>query len=211
MAWYDLISPVYDIGALGSGRFRRLAIKELHLQWGNSVLDIACGTGLNFGFIHREIGCNGVIIGVDYSTGMLGKARRKVEKHKWENIYLIKEDARKLSAGLLSQHAGVEKVDKVLCTLGFTVVPEWQDVFETSYELLKEGGRYAIMDWYLDKRTPFAWFLEFISKGDVRRRIWEPLMRAEDFSHRTFFGGRILVASGTKPGNLSLSRNGSSS
>jgi ubiquinone/menaquinone biosynthesis C-methylase UbiE len=168
------------------------------------VLDIACGTGLNFEFIERGIGSEGLIVGIDYSTGMLGKARNKIRNHRWENIHLIREDARNLSAGLLKQHAGIEKVDRVLCTLGFSVVPDWRDVFENSYELLKEDGRYAIMDWSLEKPTPFARFLRFIAKGEIRgpwesRRTWEALQTTEDFSHTTFFGGRIFVASGTKP------------
>lgn len=218
MSWWDLIAPAYDLdlGVLGSRRIRQAAIKELRLQAGNAVLEVACGNGLNFESIERKIGSEGRLIGIDYSTGMLEQARKKVRKHKWGNIHLIREDARRLSAGLLKQHAGIEKVDRVLCALGFSVVPDWKDVFEKSYELLKEGGRYAILDWYPAKRT---WFLELIAKrfGELGRNfllatpIWEPLMRAEDFSQRTFFGGLIFVAGGTKPGNVSLSRDRSPS
>ena len=75
MSWYDFISPLYDIGATGSGRPRREAVAQLRLEPGNTVLDIACGTGLNFPFIEAGIGPEGLLIGLDYSTGMLAKAQ----------------------------------------------------------------------------------------------------------------------------------------
>ena len=55
MSWYDVISPLYDFGATGSGKVRRVAVTELRVKAGDAVLDIACGTGLNFPFIEAGI------------------------------------------------------------------------------------------------------------------------------------------------------------
>ena len=132
MSWYDLISPLYDIGATGSGRPRSEAVAQLRLEAGDVVLDVACGTGLNFPFIEAGIGAEGVLIGLDYSSGMLAKARRKVKRKGWGNVRLIRADARSLSGDLLKEHTNVDRIDKVLCTLGFTVVPDWEPVFERS-------------------------------------------------------------------------------
>ena len=201
MNWYDLISPVYDLGATGSGGPRRAAAAELRLQRGDIVLDIACGTGLNFSFIQPSITSEGRLIGLDYSAGMLAKARRKVQRHRWSNVCLIQADARTLSEELLREHAGIDQVDKVLCTLGFTVVPDWEAVFERSYALLKPGGRYAIMDWHVEGRNPFSWFLNSISQGDVSRKSWALLKQyTEDYAYRTFILGNVFVAAGTAPG-----------
>ena len=201
MNWYDLISPLYDLGATGSGGPRREAVAELRLQRGDIVLDIACGTGLNFSFIQRAITSDGRLIGLDYSSGMLVMARRKVERRRWANVRLIQADARALSEELLRERAGVDRIDKVLCTLGFTVVPDWETVFERSCALLKPGGRYVIMDWYVKERSPFSWFLNSISQGDVSRRTWHLLEEStEDYGHRTFIGGKVFVAAGTARG-----------
>jgi ubiquinone/menaquinone biosynthesis C-methylase UbiE len=201
MGWYDHISPLYDIGSTGSGRPRREAVAQLRLEPGEVILDMACGTGLNFPFIQPGIGSEGLLIGLDYSSGMLAKAQRKVQRHRWGNVRLIQADARSLSEDLLREHAGVNGVDKVLCTLGFTVVPDWEAVFEQSCALLKPGGRYAIMDWYVNQRNLFSWFLNSISEGDVSRRTWAPLeQKTEDYSYRTFTGGNVFVAAGTVPG-----------
>ncbi|MCZ6789965.1 MAG: methyltransferase domain-containing protein [Chloroflexi bacterium] len=201
MNWYDLISPLYDLGATGSGGPRREAVAELRLQRDDIVLDIACGTGLNFPYIEAGIGPEGLLIGLDFSVGMLAKARRKVERRGWANVRLIQADARTLAEELLREQAGVDRIDKVLCTLGFTVVPDWEAVFERSCALLKPSGRYAIMDWYVKERSPFSWFLNSISQGDVSRRTWHLLEEnTEDYGHQTFIGGNVFVAAGTVPG-----------
>jgi ubiquinone/menaquinone biosynthesis C-methylase UbiE len=176
-------------------------VAQLRLESGDVVLDIACGTGLNFPLIEAGIGAEGLLIGLDYSSGMLARARRKVERHGWENVRLIEADARTLSDELLKEQAGVQRLDKALCTLGFTVVPEWEAVFERSYALLKPGGRYAIMDWWLERRNLFARFLELVSHGEVGRRCWSPLEeKGEGYSYTTFIRGMVFVAAGTVPG-----------
>jgi ubiquinone/menaquinone biosynthesis C-methylase UbiE len=208
MSWYDLIAPLYDIGATGSGRPRREAVAQLRLEPGDAVLDIACGTGLNFPFIEAGIGPEGLLIGLDYSSGMLAKARRKVRRNRWENVRLIHADARTLSEDLLKERAGVDRVDKAICTLGSTVIPDWETAFERSCALLKPGGRYAIMDWHVKRRNLFSWFLNAVSQGDVSRRTWAPLEhRAEDYSYLTFVGGNVFVAAGTVPGRAPGERN----
>jgi len=201
MSWYGLISPLYDIGATGSGRPRSEAVAQLRLEAGDVVLDVACGTGLNFPFIEAGIGAEGALIGLDYSSGMLGKARRRAQRKGWGNVRLIQADARTLSEDLLKEHANVDRIDNVLCTLGFTVIPDWEAVFEQSWALLKPGGRYAIMDWYVKQRNLFSWFLNSISQGDVSRRTWAPLeQKTEDYSYRPFIAGNVFVAAGTVPG-----------
>ncbi len=208
MSWYDLIAPLYDIGSAGSGGVRRAAVARLRLEPGDVVLDIACGTGLSFPLIVAGIGAEGLLIGLDYSPGMLEKARGKVQRTRWENVRLIHADAGTLSEELLKEHAGVGRVDKVLCTLGFTVIPDWEAVFARAWALLRPGGRYAIMDWHVKRRNPFSWFLNSISQGDVSRRIWVPLeQKTADYSYRTFIGGNVFVAAGTVPDGASSGGN----
>jgi hypothetical protein len=61
-------------------------------------------------------------------------------------VTLIHEDARKLSAALLQERAGVGDVDGLLCTLGLSVVPDWQAVFAKAFALVRPGGRCVLMD-----------------------------------------------------------------
>ena len=49
---YDIISQLY----YPQRAHRRRAVQALRLRPGDSVVEIACGTGLNFPLIEREIG-----------------------------------------------------------------------------------------------------------------------------------------------------------
>ena len=67
------------------------AINKLALKPNYKVLDIACGTGLNFKHIEKAIGKKGKIIAVDYVDEML-KAAEKTRK-RLKNIQIIQADA----------------------------------------------------------------------------------------------------------------------
>ena len=98
--FYDLISaewPVYRAG-------RDAAMELLDLQPDESVLDIGCGTGLNFPLMRSRIGDGGSITGVDSSANMLEQARRREPDGR---LTLIEADAASLdrkSTRLNSSH-----------------------------------------------------------------------------------------------------------
>lgn len=66
MKLYDLIAPFYEIA--GTARYYRPmgreAVRQLRLTPGQTVLDVACGTGLNFELILGEIDMRGIPMGV---------------------------------------------------------------------------------------------------------------------------------------------------
>ena len=74
---YDRIArliPFFDRLFFLPGDLRRKAAMRLGLSRGDSVLDIGCGTGVNFPYLREAVGSSGRIYGVDISTGMLRKA-----------------------------------------------------------------------------------------------------------------------------------------
>ena len=92
--YYDLLSaefPVYRAG-------RVLGIEALDLKTGDQVLDLGCGTGLNFPLLRERIGTAGIIVGIDKSASMLEQASRRAEQHGWKNILLIEADATMLTS-----------------------------------------------------------------------------------------------------------------
>ncbi len=208
-AHYDRVAKFYEFPLIGGEVFyakpRRRAVQEIGLSEGSLVLDIACGTGLNFPLLQQAVGPEGRIIGLDYSQGMLQRAARKVEANNWTNVNLIHEDARKLSRDLLRPHTGERQLDAVLCTLGLTVVPDWELVFDQSFDLLKTSGRYVIMD---DRKFEGAkrvlnplvcLFFALAASADCHRQPWKRLeSRVSDFRMSHFMWGFNFVASGTK-------------
>ncbi len=204
--WYDLIAPLYDLAIIGVyTRARKATIQQLRAEPGQSVLDMACGTGENFKYLVKAIGPSGTLIGTDYSEGMLAQARRKIKKNQWANVQLIPADARTLSLDIIQSALSLPdlRFDRIVCTLGYSVVPDWETVFERTWEILEPGGRYAIMDWYSPRQTLFTKFLSVIAAGEINRRWWEPLeQRAGDFERERLFRGRVTWEVG---GNLSVS------
>jgi len=64
-------------------------IERLGLQSGDIVLDVGCGTGLNFAAIEAAIGPSGRMIGIDLSPNMLERASARVDGQGWTNVTLI--------------------------------------------------------------------------------------------------------------------------
>jgi ubiquinone/menaquinone biosynthesis C-methylase UbiE len=56
---------------------------------GSVVLDVGCGTGLNFAGVEEAIGPRGRLIGIDLSSDMLVRAHERVQRHGWQNVTLL--------------------------------------------------------------------------------------------------------------------------
>jgi ubiquinone/menaquinone biosynthesis C-methylase UbiE len=202
MQHYDVFSWFYEWGTEKlHGRHRREAIDLLRLEPGATVLDVPTGTGASIPLLRSRVGAAGRVVAVDYSPGMLARARSKVVQAGWDNVDLVEADARKLSGDLLD----VERVDAAICMLGLTVVPEWREVFQRVFDLVRPGGRVAVMDLYLDgKRTSGVanTYYRLLAQADSRRRVWEPLAeQARDLVtvDHDWFGGVARIVAGTKP------------
>jgi ubiquinone/menaquinone biosynthesis C-methylase UbiE len=68
---YDLAVQVYRLFGFEVGRYRRDTIASLGLDPGNLVVELGCGTGLNFAHVLSKIGPSGRLIGVDLTDSML--------------------------------------------------------------------------------------------------------------------------------------------
>ena len=203
--WYDIFSLFYD-RALEKRyrRSRKEAVAALGVTPGSLVLDVACGTGQNFPLLQHNIG-GGAIVGVDHSPGMLRQARRRIAQAGWINVHLIQSDIHRFEADQLAQHSGRSTVDFVICTLGMTVIVEWEAAFRQSYDLLRPGGRIVLFDAYAEEWVFQTWMSKVGAQADLSRRFWEPLEAVADDFHLEVlpgsphdFGGRLYLASGTK-------------
>jgi len=207
MQWYDFFSFFYD-SALEKRyhRFREQAFCPKTMGSGRLVLDLACGTGQNFGYIRSTYGDEQTkILGVDFSKGMLKKAEKRAKKNGWQDVYCLHKDAREVSESDLLETLGAPQVDCVVCALGLSAIPDWKVAFGRTFTLLKPGGRYVIFDVHAEERGFHTRKVEWVAKADACRRVWEPLEEvAQEFSMEFMdnsekeFGGRLFVASGLK-------------
>ena len=75
---YGQLASGYDSTCKRIEALRLRAIAELALRPGESVFDIACGTGPTLPLLARCVGPTGHVVGVELSPEMAGLARRRV-------------------------------------------------------------------------------------------------------------------------------------
>ncbi len=206
--YYDKISGIYDfISNWYYKKSRKYAIQKLKLEDGQTVLNLPCGTGVNFKYFQSQLKNSGLIIGIDLSKGMLDQTRKKVRENSWTNIDLHLANATNIDENWMHNHTsskGLENIDCVLCDLGLSGIPEWESIIDNMISMLKPGGRIVILDWYLEKPGLLGKFIKWIGKGEVERPLWQYLKtKVLNFELQRFgvFNG-VFVASGIKPIDL---------
>lgn len=90
---YQRFAATYDATMSWLDGIRDACFERLDIKPGESVLDLGCGTGISFERLHREVGPEGRIIGIELSPEMLDLARQRVELNGWNNVTLIQGDA----------------------------------------------------------------------------------------------------------------------
>ncbi len=189
---------IYDLRVGLFLRWRGAAARALRLRPGDTVLDLACGTGLNFPYLLKRIGAEGRIVGVDLTRAMLERARRRLARHDWEGVALVEGDAASLPLANGS-------CDAVLCSYGMVIIPDYRRAIAEAVRVLKPRGRLVLLE---PKRgsalwarvvTPTVAFAGWFGGVDLGRRPWEELPGLlEDVSRSDHMGGLVYIASGTK-------------
>jgi ubiquinone/menaquinone biosynthesis C-methylase UbiE len=86
---YRAQAPGYDLLTLAGEPYRDQTVETLDPKPGEAIVDVGCGTGLNFAAIEEGIGSGGTLVGVDVCPEMLSAAAQETERHGWQNVTLI--------------------------------------------------------------------------------------------------------------------------
>lgn len=135
---YDFTANCYYLVGFREWAYREKAVNALALKRGDTVVEIGCGTGLNFALLHDAVGQEGKIIGVDLTDSMLSVARERIRERGWSNVELVQSDA-----GLFDFPS---QVNGVISTFAITLMPRYEDVIRASSEALLPCGRFVILD-----------------------------------------------------------------
>ena len=137
-AGYDLLVRLLTFGRERQLRDRML--RPARLKPGETVLDVACGTGTFAIAMKRQVGPGGQVFGIDASEGMVARATRKAERAGLEVSFV------QGSAQSLPFEDG--RFDVVTGTLMLHHLPK--PVRETfvceTHRVLKPGGRLLLID-----------------------------------------------------------------
>lgn len=200
---YDTTSRLYPAPGYPQRGQRLRTVQALRLRPGDTVVDVACGTGLNFALIQNLIGPEGRIVGVDLTDAMLAQAHDRVEKNGWRNVSLVQSDA--------AEFEFPAEVDAILSTYALTQVPDCAAVIAHGAAALAEGGRWVVLDLKVPTNVP-RWVLQ-LGTATVRpfasidqwvgRRPWEAIrvaMQEElaDFSWTELLLGTAFLAAGSR-------------
>jgi len=192
------LAGIYDLRVRLFLRWRRPAVDALRLRPGDTVLDLACGTGLNLPYIMEEIGSKGRVVGVDCTRAMLVRARRRAARRDWRNVALLEGDAARLPLADGSS-------DAVICSYAMAIIPDYRLAMAEAVRVLKPGGRLVLLE---GKRgsslwaravTPLVSLAGRFGAVDLDRRAWEELPGLlQDVSRTDYAGGIVYIAVGTK-------------
>ncbi len=132
-----------------TGAINQWLAGQVNPQPGESILDVAAGTG-DLGFIAAErVGADGKVLCTDFSREMLEAARRNGERRGLSNVEYRVLDAERMG---LDDNS----VDGVLCRWGYMLMADPAAALRETRRVLRDGGTLAFAVWQTPDRNPWA-------------------------------------------------------
>ncbi|MFH1017422.1 MAG: methyltransferase domain-containing protein [Pseudomonadota bacterium] len=129
---------------------RKSAVRALNVRKGETVVDFACGTGLNLSLLFNA-GADQAL-GLDSSLAMLHPARRKSPR-----ALLVCADIRDSPLKM--------RVNKVICAYALSIIDDWEQALAAIPASLSDDGVLVVLDFsplrgFLRPLNPlFRWWL----------------------------------------------------
>jgi len=174
---YDFSANAYYLLGIREFAYRKIGVAALNLKKGDTVIEIGCGTGLNFNFLRKKVGPNGNIIGVDLTPEMLEKADKRIRRNSWQNVTLVQSDA--------TVYRFPEHINGIISTFAITLIPEYDRVIQKGAAALSPNARFVIVDFKKPDRWPM-WMIKLfviltrpfgVSLEIADRHPWESVAR----------------------------------
>ncbi|MBU2499126.1 MAG: class I SAM-dependent methyltransferase [Proteobacteria bacterium] len=197
---YDHSVWIYRLFGFHIDKYRRLTVDALGLNRGDTVIDLGCGTGLNFPFLQRAVGNDGKIIGVDLTDAMLDVAKARAQSAEWRNVDLVQAD--------VAKYEFPSGVAGVLSTLAITLVAEYETVIRNGAQALRGGGRLAVFDLKEPRDWPnglirlAAWMNKpfGVSLEIADLHPWESIRRyLKEIQYKEYYFGALYLSVGERP------------
>jgi SAM-dependent methyltransferase len=132
-----------------TGAVNEWLVNRADPQPGQTVLDLAAGTG-DLGLLAAErVGDGGRVISTDFAPEMVDAARRQGEARGARNVEFRVMDAERMDLGDAS-------VDAVLCRWGYMLMADPAQALRETRRVLRDGGPLAFAVWATPDRNPWA-------------------------------------------------------
>ena len=183
-------APFYDATHAWPLPLRREARLALGVQRGDRVLDVACGTGLNFSHLRELVSEEGYVLGVDVTPAMLDIARQRIARRGWKNVEVREVDAAQLPFPDAS-------CGKAICTFALSIIPDYVRAIEEARRVLVPGGRFVSLEMRPSLHNVPGWLkpLAGICAVDMSHRTLNELWRAfTDVQVHKYWMGFFFIA-----------------
>jgi len=138
-------NPDADLG-LGCG----LPTEFAKIKEGDTVIDLGSGAGNDCFIARRFTGEKGKVIGIDFTSEMIAKARENAEKIGFNNVEFRQGDIEDMPVT-----SG--KADVIVSNCVLNLVPNKHKVISEIFRVLKPGGHFSISDVVLEGPLPAKW------------------------------------------------------
>ena len=165
-----------DLG-LGCG----LPTQFARIKEGDLVVDLGSGAGNDCFVARHETGATGKVIGIDFTSAMIEKARKNAEARGFNNVEFRQGDIENMP--ITSNVA-----DVVVSNCVLNLVPNKHAVFQEIYRVLKPGGHFSISDVVLVGALPNAlketaeMYAGCVS-GAIQKQVYLELIHANGFEN----------------------------
>ena len=167
-----------DLG-LGCG----LPTQFARIKEGDLVVDLGSGAGNDCFVARHETGATGKVIGIDFTSAMIEKARKNAEARGFNNVEFRQGDIEQMP--ITSNVA-----DVVVSNCVLNLVPNKHAVFQEIYRVLKPSGHFSISDVVLVGALPNAlketaeMYAGCVS-GAIQKQVYLELINANGFDNIT--------------------------
>ena len=132
-----------------TGRINDRLLDQAQPQPGQSILDVAAGTG-DLGFAAAErVGADGKVLCTDFSPEMVEAARRNGERQGLSNVEYRVLDAERMDLD-------DDSFDGVLCRWGYMLMADPAAALSETRRVLRDGGTLAFAVWQTPDRNQWA-------------------------------------------------------
>lgn len=115
-------------------------VSKLDPQPGQTVLEVAAGTGETGFAAAARLGDDGRLISTDFSAPMVEAARRRADELELSNVECQVMDAERMSLA-------DDSVDGVLCRWGYMLMADPAAALAETRRVLRDGGRLCLSVW----------------------------------------------------------------